>query len=207
MSDYGTSEKIFCKYCGSENRKDAEFCKKCGKTLGIYKNKIERINEKINILAVTIGIAVAILFLFISSALFGTLLAQGKINIILYYGMVFATMLFFGGLTTGLLVCKNYSDAIINGGFLTLIALINIGFIVGIFWLSAVGIVSSIASAFHTPSTTGIPNPSLTNTTPSTSVSPESIYISIEIISMIILVLLIGIFGSMVGVFIKNSFK
>jgi len=33
QQDYTTIEKIYCTYCGAENRADARFCRKCGKPM------------------------------------------------------------------------------------------------------------------------------------------------------------------------------
>lgn len=52
MSADVESVKVYCKFCGFEIKKDAQFCKNCGKSFNEEYNFISRINGKINILSV-----------------------------------------------------------------------------------------------------------------------------------------------------------
>lgn len=212
-------ENQFCPNCGKSIKKDVKFCKNCGKTLGeIKKNKIQRMNDKINILAITIGFTVSALFLFIGSVVYGLLLSGQYIDITSYIALVVMTMLFFGGMVIGIIDCNDYSDAKISGGFFTLIYLNIIGLIAGFSFSSTVAIASMMSqiipfssSDYTTPSTTDYAQ-TLTNTTNPVTSADYSFYISILLyllifIIVIILILISGVVGCCFGVYLKKAIK
>lgn len=211
-------EKNFCPKCGSSIRSGAVFCKKCGYSIvGPNKNKIEKLNDKINMLAIFIGLAVSVIFLFIGSILFGMLTSNGYLDIYTYFAMVMITMLFFGGLVVGIISCDDYSDAKLNGGFLTLVTLTILGLLGGASFSVTVGMASAIASAYNSifpssSSSSSYTDALLSNTTstaaaPSSSITGESVVFIFKIIAFVVIILLSGIIGSSFGVFIKRSIQ
>lgn len=208
-------ENQFCPSCGKSIKKDVKFCKNCGKTLGeITKNKIQRMNDKINILAITIGFTVSALFLVIGSVIYGVLLSGQYIDITSYIALVVMTMLFFGGMVIGIISCNDYSDAKISGGFFTLIYLNIIGLIAGFSFSSTVAIASMMSqiipfssSDYTTPSTTDYAQ-TLTNTTSgNSSFDANALFYLLKIIILIILILISGVVGCCFGVFLKKAIK
>jgi predicted nucleic acid-binding Zn ribbon protein len=208
-------ENQFCPNCGKSIKKDVKFCKNCGKTLGeIKKNKIQRMNDKINILAITIGFTVSALFLVIGSVVYGVLLSGQYIDITSYIALVVMTMLFFGGMVIGIIDCNDYSDAKLNGGFFTLIYLNIIGLIAGLSFSSTVAIASMMSqiipfssSDYTTPSTTDYAQ-TLTNTTSAnSSFDVNTLFYLLKIIIFIILILVSGVVGCCFGVYLKKAIK
>jgi predicted nucleic acid-binding Zn ribbon protein len=208
-------ENQFCPNCAKSIKKDVKFCKNCGKTLGeITKNKIQRMNDKINILAITIGFTVSALFLVIGSVIYGVLLSGQYIDITSYIALVVMTMLFFGGMVIGIISCNDYSDAKISGGFFTLIYLNIIGLIAGFSFSSTVAIASMMSqiipfssSDYTTPSTTDYAQ-TLTNTTSgNSSFDANALFYLLKIIILIILILISGVVGCCFGVFLKKAIK
>ncbi|MGZ7109567.1 MAG: zinc ribbon domain-containing protein [Methanobacterium sp.] len=202
---------VFCPKCGKENKDDADFCKICGYNLkGTNKNLITRLNNKINILGVFIGLIISLLVLLILSLLSGMLVASGKLNIIGFAYIVLLSMMFIGGFVTSILSCRTYSEGLANGGFLGVVALVNFGFIIGTMWFSTMAVVSSLANAFGSfggsssgSSITGTPyNP--TGYTSATNTSFNDMLPLIEIILLPFLVVLLAMAGGWVGVFIKK---
>jgi hypothetical protein len=193
-------------------RPDAVFCKKCGYSMvGGDKSRIEKWNDKINILSIFIGLGVSVVFLFIGSLLYSFLLSQGLLDLLSYFGLVIITMIFFGGLTVGILSCNDYSDAPINVGFLTLILFILGGLVTGTGFATTLGFAGAIASAYSSilPSTNSYSSDMMNSTDNGSSqaMSSDSIFFVMKIIVIGIIALLSGIAGSYVGVFIKKSLK
>ncbi len=113
-----SSGKSYCKYCGAEVRKDARFCKKCGKDFTGENNLIIRINNKINLLAVLIGLVVTVIILLVGASFFGVIIINKVMDSFLYIFLVFFAMLFLGGLTAAILSSKTIEDGLINGAVL-----------------------------------------------------------------------------------------
>ena len=131
-----------CTECGNDNKSDALFCKKCGLNLK-NNNIINRINSRINLLAVLIGLCVIILivcsFLFIGIA--------KNYSLPFYIAIVLFTMALIGSIFTGAFGNDNEKDGMINGGILSLVILLFTSFMVGIILLAFMGIGSIMASS------------------------------------------------------------
>ena len=84
-----------CIECGTDNKSNATFCKKCGADLK-DKNIINRLNSQINILAVFIGLIISILVLFSCSILFSVFLVSKILPLPIYIILVLMAMTFFG---------------------------------------------------------------------------------------------------------------
>jgi uncharacterized membrane protein YvbJ len=54
-----------CNKCVSDNRSDAQFCKKCGEYLTLQQSIINRLDGQINLLSVFIGLIISIIILFL----------------------------------------------------------------------------------------------------------------------------------------------
>lgn len=134
----------FCKKCGFKNKSDALFCKKCGKTFKKHKRFFKRINDEINILALFVGLLAFLFVLIFSSILFFPLLDS---NFWLYAALIILCPLFFGAIVTGIFTGKNYYSGAVNGGFLTLVSVVLIGFILTTLWFVAMGLVYAISNA------------------------------------------------------------
>ncbi|CDG65096.1 MAG: hypothetical protein PWQ15_1721 [Methanobacterium sp.] len=194
---------VECPYCGYKNKSKAKFCKKCGKIL--EKNLISQINDEINLLAVFIGLGVSCIVLIIGSLVFGAIVASASLDISIYIGVVLVFMALFGGITTGIVGGQDFKDGAINGFFMSLVALVILGFIVGLFLFIAMGVTASLSSAFSSYSTTA---PSSMGS--STSSSTDSLDFYFTIIKGIIIMILIFVFGALggsFGVFLKKGLK
>jgi hypothetical protein len=204
-------QKRFCPNCGFDNKINAKFCKKCGKEF--KKGFADRFNNAINLLAVFIGLGISVLVLILGSFLYGGIVAKGAIDLITYVGLVLVTMVFLGSIVTGIIGCRDFYDGAANGVFLSLIALIIIGFVVGVALFIYMGYVSAIASAFSSlgtsaaSSTSAVSNASTSavsnTTTTSGNTSLEPIFTIIKGIIIILLVFVAGGIGGSFGVFLK----
>jgi hypothetical protein len=190
-----------CSKCGSDNKADALFCKKCGTDLRGCKNVINRMNGQINLLAVFIGLIFSVIILFIGALLFGGVITSG-FNISIYVGIVLLAMAFFGSIVTGILGGNNINEGYVNGVFLSLFILVFLGFVLGIILFVFMGIATTLASAFGSFSTVA----SVPTTTSSTGFLYNWINL-IETIGLVIMLFLLGGLGAALGVFIKNSLK
>ncbi len=198
---------MVCPSCGYNNNPNAVFCKKCG--VNLYtgeKNLINHINSRINLLAVFLGLAVSLIILFIGGIFYGSLLASGTLNLIVFAGLVLFSMSFIGGIVTGLLGNDDPSDGLINGGFLSLILLINLGFVIGVIWLIFIAVSSYLASALQAY-TGGLISPSNVGNSTSQSNPVESFSSIIQFILILIVTFFGGVLGGGLGAYIKKSFK
>jgi uncharacterized membrane protein len=121
-----------CTKCGSDNRSDAQFCKKCGADLTRQQSVISRLNGQINLLSVFIGLIFSIIILFIGALLFGRIITSGFNYIPIYIGIILAAMAFFGSIVASILGSKNSSEGYTNGFFLSLVIIVFGAFILGI---------------------------------------------------------------------------
>ncbi len=187
-----------CTKCGSDNRSDAQFCKKCGADLTRQQSVISRLNGQINLLSVFIGLIFSIIILFIGALLFGRIITSGSNYIPIYIGIILAAMAFFGSIVASILGSKNSSEGYTNGFFLSLVIIVFGAFILGILLFVAVGILASLANALG----------SFSSLAPAqTTDSTGFIYDWLNLfggIGMIILVFLFGGMGGGLGYYIKN---
>ena len=191
-----------CTKCGSDNKVDALFCKKCGTNLKNKQNIINRMNSQINLLSVFIGLIISIIILFIGATLFGGVVTSGFTDISIYVAIVLLAMAFFGSVVTGMIGSNNQNEGSLNGAFLSLVILVFTGFVLGILIFVFIGIAASIASALSSFSSIA----SSQTTTTSTGFIYNWINL-VEAIVFIILLLIAGAIGGALGVFIKNSLK
>ena len=209
---------VFCPKCGTGNNENAEFCKSCGSNVknpqADFSNYIDgkinlsgtntlldRLNSKINLVGVYAGIAISLLVLLIAPVFYGIFVSSGALGIIGLIYLVLLSMMFVGSFVTSILCCRTYSEGVANGGFLGLVSIINLGFIVGAVWFSAVAVVSQIASAFNS-----FGGSSSSSTLPSSG-STGSMLPLTELILLPFLMIIIGIIGGWLGVFIKKLVK
>lgn len=192
------SDKVFCKYCVAENNINAQFCKNCGQNFKIETNLITRVNDRINLFSVLIGLIVTVIILLIASTYFGVMIMNGM-DTMLYLFLVLFLMLFVGGFVTGITGTHNIKEGIINGSILSLMTFIILGFLIGIFLLITTGIAASIASAFSSVSTS---TSQVSNT--STALSQESLFFIIKVLLMIITSFFAGIGGGALGAWIRE---
>lgn len=187
-----------CTKCGSDNRSDAQFCKRCGKVLTLQQSIINRLNDQINLLSVFIGLIISIIILFIGAFLFGGIITAGSNYIPIYIGIILVAMAFFGSIIAGVLGSKNSNEGYTNGFFLSLVILVLGGFILGILLFVVVGILTSLTTALGSFSSL-----TPTNTTNSTGFLYDWLNL-IEGVGIIILVFLFGGIGGGLGYYIKN---
>ena len=203
----GDEYLIPCSHCNFGNKPQAQFCKKCGKNLKL--NLISRFNNDLNLFAVFIGLAVSCIVLIIGSILFGSIVAAASLDISIYVALVLMFMVFFGGTTTGIVGCTDVKEGARNGIFMSLIALVILGFVVGVVLFVTMGIAAAISSALQPYSSSMASSSpwSTTGTTSSATDSLESVFTIIKGIIIIVLVLISGAVGGSFGVFLKNGFK
>ena len=198
-------DTIFCKYCGTKISQDAQFCKKCGKSFQEENSLIFRINSKINLFSVLLGLIVTLIIFFIGIGFLGMVIVNGM-DVLLYLFLILFAMLFFGGLTTGILGSNTIKGGLINGGTLSIITFLILGFIVGILAFISIGLAASIASAFSGIGTTSAATAAASNlTVPNLSNSLDAIFFLIQIILTLIISFLAGFGGGAVGAWIKGG--
>lgn len=195
---------VFCPKCGKENKSDADFCKQCGYNLkDKNRNLINRLNDKINILAVFTGLVISLLILVLSPSLYG-LVTSRTLDMMDFIYLILLSMVFIGGFITSVIGCKTYSEGLVNGGFLGLVSLVNLGFVIGVISIVAVAVINVMSGIFggssSYPSTTGSSNPYLSNTT-------SNPWPLIEIFLLPFLMLLLGMAGGWFGIFIKKMLR
>ena len=198
---------MVCPNCGYSNNPNAVFCKKCG--VNLYtgeKNLINHINSKINLLSVFLGLAVSIIVLFIGGIFYGSLLASGTLNLIAFVGLVLFSMSFIGGIVTGFLGNDDTYDGLINGGFLSLILLINLGFIIGVIWITFIAVSSYLTNVIQSYTGGLISSFNVANNT-SQSNPVESFLTILQFIFILIITFFGGVFGGGLGAYIKKSLK
>ena len=195
-----------CSKCGSDNKVDAQFCKKCGADL-TDKNVINKLNKHVNLLAVFLGLIISIIVLFIGAILFSEIVKSNVLPLTAYLLLVFLIMAFLGSILTGLLGSKSVYEGYINGGFLSLVILVLTGFILGILLFAAMGISALLSSAFGSgASTSAISSLNSTTSSSGTGSLDGLIYIA-EFIISIILIFIAGIVGGGLGFYIKTGIK
>lgn len=196
-----------CPHCGFKNKVNAKFCKQCGKKM--EKGLIKVFNDKINFMAVFIGLGVSCIVLIIGSLLFGSVVASASLDLSIYVGLVLISMVFFGGITTGIVGCEDFKDGAMNGLFMSLIAMVIMGFVVAVILFVVMGITAAIASAFKPYAATAASSTSSlgTSSTTSSSNSFDFVFNIIKGIIIIGLVFISGAVGGSCGVYLKNGFK
>ena len=190
-----------CTNCGSDNKADSQFCKKCGANLMENETIISKINSQINLLAVFIGLIISIAILFIGSLLFSVIINSG-FNLSIYVGIILLAMAFFGSIITGILTGNDINKGCINGAFLSLFILVVTGIVLGILLFVIMGIASVIASALSPFSSLSSTN----TTTSSTSFLYDWINL-LEGVGLIVMLFLSGGIGGALGAFIKNALR
>lgn len=212
----------FCQKCGSEIKEDATFCKNCGTNtknsqanfteylddkINLFgTNKLlSRLNRKVNLVGIYIGLAVSLLVLLITPVFYGIFVSSGALSLVGLLYLVLLSMMLVGSFIASILCCKTYSEGITNGGFLGLIAIINMGFILGAVWFSAIAIVSQMASAFS--SFGGSSSSPVSSSTLPSSGSAGSVLPLAELIILPFLMIIVGVIGGWLGVFIKKLVK
>lgn len=188
-----SQDKTFCKYCGAQINQDAQFCKICGKSFNEENSLMDRLNKKIHLLSVIIGLIVAVIVLFVGTSLLGQVIINKVMDVTLYLVLVIVCMLFFGGIVTGITGSKNINQGMINGAVLSLFAFIILGFIIGGYLLVMVGLSSAISSAFGSGSTA------------STSISGDTILNLIKNFLIIVVCFFAGIGGGALGAWIMEG--
>lgn len=187
-----------CTKCGSDNRSDAQFCKKCGADLTRQQSVISRLNGQINLLSVFIGLIFSIIILFIGALLFGGIITSGSSYMPIYIGIILVAMAFFGSIVASILGSKNSSEGYTNGFFLSLVIIVFGAFILGILLFVAVGILASLTNALGSFSSLAP-----AQTTDSTGFIYDWLNL-FEGIAIIILVFLFEGMGGGLGYYIKN---
>jgi Predicted membrane protein len=212
----------FCQKCGSEIKEDATFCKNCGTNtknsqanfteylddkINVFgtNNLLSRLNRKVNLVGIYVGLAVSLLVLLITPVFYGIFVSSGALSLVGLLYLVLLSMMLVGSFVTSILCCKTYSEGMANGGFLGLIALINMGFILGAVWFSAIAILSQMASAFS--SFGGSSSSSVSSSTLPSSGSAGSVLPLTELIILPFLMIIVGVIGGWLGVFIKKLVK
>ena len=118
-----------CPYCNFGNNLQAQYCKKCGKKLN--QNFISRFNNDLNLFAVFIGLGVSCIVLIISSLIVGYIIVAATLDVSIFVAVVLMFMMFCGGITTGIVGCDDVKEGARNGIFMSLIAMVILGFVVG----------------------------------------------------------------------------
>lgn len=163
---------------------------------------IVKINQRINIAAIYIGLIISLIIPVIGLFLFGPGLLSGELQISKAVYYIFPPMILFGGFITSLICCEKYSDGLINGGFLGLIFVFNLALIIGIIILILLTVISAVAPLINSLNAIA----SIFSQNPSSlgaiSFNFESYLIGIILLTILILIL--GAVGGVLGVLVKN---
>ena len=164
-----------------------------------------KINQKINIAAIYIGLVISLIVPVIGLFIFGQGLLTGELQIsnVIYY--IFPPMILFGGFITSLISCEKYSDGLINGGFLGLIFVFNLALIIGIIILILMTVISAVAPLINTLNSIA----SIFSQNPSSlgTISFDFGSYLLGIFLLTILILILGAVGGVLGVWVKNIIK
>lgn len=202
-----------CDKCGRENNETAVYCKSCGAALKDEENFITRMNARLNFLAVTLGLIVFIIVLFITSILFVGLVSSHVIPSVVYILLVLVVSVFIGSILPGFLGSKTIDDGYMNGVFLSLVVLVLAGIIGAYIFLAFMGVASLLASAlgpagsFLGSGTSGAVS-SLNSTSSASGADVFNMILNlVELIASLVLILVSGAIGGAVGVLIKDQFN
>jgi hypothetical protein len=202
-----------CDKCGRENNETAVYCKSCGAALKDKENLIVRINARLNFLAVTLGLIVFIIVIFITSFLFIGLVTSKAVPAVVYILLVLVISVFVGSILPGVLGSKTVDDGYINGSFLSLVVLVMAGIIAAFIFLAFMGVASILASAFGPASsllgsgTSGAVS-SLNSTSSASGTDVLNLILNlVELIASLVLILVSGAIGGALGVLIKDQFN
>lgn len=115
----------------------------------IEESRVNRINKRINLVAVFLGLIVSIIILFIGAIYFyGLYLSSPNLeSITLFIGTVLLAMAFFGSIISGILGGEDFNDGAINGAFLSLVIVVFVCFTIGIIFFVLMGIAGAFTSA------------------------------------------------------------
>jgi len=169
---------------------------------------VTQLNNRINLLAVFLGLIVSIILLFIGVASFGGDVSNGT-NTIIYIIFMMVAMVFFGSFVAGLLGSKKFYDGFLNGSFLSLVLIIFSSLVIGILLFVVFGIEASINNALSSLVSTSIlgsfvsaPSINLTNNILGTN--GFTLLNIIELIIGFVFIIIIGGIGGGLGAYIKN---
>lgn len=172
-------------------------------------NIVFQINDRINFLAVFLGLMVSIIILFMGAFSFGGVATTGIGNVLNYLFMVLMAMVFFGSIISGILGSKNFFDGLLNGTFLSLVIVVFAGLVMGIFIFLIVGIETSINSALYSlVSSSGlgafVTAPTLNITS---SIIGNQGFGWLQLILVAILMFVAGLIGGGVGYYLYQIIK
>ncbi len=210
-----STENILCPNCESPINRGTTFCKNCGRSIHNYnKNIIQRLNDRVNLLALLLGFLVAGIFAFLGAIFYGLFLSNGIIDFIIYMGLVIVTMTFFGGLTVGIAGCSDYTDAKSNSLALLLIIGDIVAMIFGLSYVVTSGISGALDNAFGSSSNIGSSSSSSLDSNPYSSSGFDSQITNIDPDTTILFIVKFLIFGILtvsaaiggcyLGVFLKK---
>jgi len=198
-----TNEKIFCSSCGSAINESSVFCKKCGRSVHLYeKNIIQRLNDRINILSIILGLLISAIFLVLCSLFYSLFLYNQIIDFIIYMGLTIITAIFFGGLAIGILGCSDYYDAKSNSITFVLIIINIFAIIFGFGFSTAIGLATVLSGVFG--GSNSEPTSSSMELESTSSDLSYSVTFILEILMIGILAIVAGIGGCYLGVFLKK---
>jgi hypothetical protein len=202
-----------CDKCGRDNNETAVYCKSCGATLKDKENLIVRMNARLNFLAVTLGLIVFIIVLFITSVLFMGLVTSKAVPATVYILLVLVVSVFVGSILPGFWGSKTVDDGYINGSFLSLVVLVMAGIIAAFIFLAFMGLASTLVSEFEPASsllgsgTSGAVS-SLNSTSSASGADVLNLILNlVELIASLVLILVSGAIGGALGVLIKDQFN
>ncbi|WP_414469015.1 hypothetical protein [Methanobacterium sp. ACI-7] len=173
---------------------------------------ITKINQKINIAAIYIGLVISLIVPVIGLYILGPSLLTGEMQIVNVIYYIFPIMVLFGGFITSLLCCKKYSDGLINGVFLGLIFVFNLALIIGIIILVLMTVIGAVAPLINTLNSLITTLNSITsifsqNTSLLGTISFDFGAYLLSIFLLTILILILGAVGGWLGVWLKNILK
>lgn len=114
----------------------------------------QRLNHKINLLTICIGLFVSFIIPLIVFGMVGEMMLSGtgQITDTGYY-LFLPSMALLGGFTATLLGSRTMKSALLNGGFLGLVMVIIMGFILGTLFLIFMNFIGALSTVFGTPTT------------------------------------------------------
>ncbi len=170
---------------------------------------VTQLNNRINLLAVFLGLIVSIIILFVGVTSIGGEVTNGPNNTMISILIMIIAMVFFGSAVTGILGPRNFYDGFLNGGFLSLILIIFSSLVIGILLFVVVGIEASINNALNSLVSTSVlgsfvSTPSINLTNDILGTDTFNFVNIVELIIGFVFIVIIGGIGGGLGAYLKN---
>ena len=116
--EYDENKFLCCPKCNNINKSDIHYCSKCGYNLNYIDSLGNRINKKVNVFAVFVGLLGSILGALIAIYLFSPSFIGNQITFFMYLFVILVFMSFTGSLVASLIGSYEYDESIVNSSMI-----------------------------------------------------------------------------------------